>query len=197
MYKAGITGGIGSGKSIVCSVFRTLGMKVYEADKRAKDIMNTNQNVKQSLIEKFGENAYTAQGLNTDFISSRVFNDKDALYTMNSIVHPAVVIDFENWCLQYTAEPYVIMEAALIFESEIEKRLDCTITVTAPEDIRINRIMARDRLNREEVMARMNNQMPDEYKTRHADYVIINDGKTLLLPQIITIHNTLLSKAKE
>lgn len=190
--KIGITGGIGTGKSFVSKIFKALGVPFYDADKEAKLIMTNNEKLKSLLIEAFGSETYFADGtLNRPYLSSKVFNDEKQLSILNGIVHPIVIEAGKNWAEAQTSN-YSLKEAALLFESESYKSLDKTIIVTAPLELRIERVMKRDGVSREEVIRRINNQMPEEEKIKLADFVIINDGLTPLLPQIEKIHRTII-----
>ena len=184
----GITGGIGGGKSIVCKVFSTLGIPIYNADHRAKFLMNNDQELKKQLIELFGENAYKDNQLNRKYIAKIVFENKDKLEQLNAIVHPAVGNDTQEWYQKNQDKKYLLKEAALIFETNGQKMLDKVITVAAPKELRIARVMKRDQITREEVIKRMNNQMPQEEKIKLSDYVIHNDGIQPVIPQIWKIH---------
>lgn len=195
MLKIGVTGGIGSGKSIVCSVFKTLGVNIYSADERAKQIMFLNETVKKKIIELFGLDAYDNKGVNAQYISQLVFENSKELDKLNSIVHPIVIEDFMEWSVQYNDHAYVIIEAALIFESDTYKVLDSIIGIKAPLETRIKRVMARDKCSKEEVLVRMNNQFGEQIISEKSDYIINNDGKSLLIPQILEIHNKI--KIKE
>ena len=194
MLRVGLTGGIGSGKSVVARIFGSLGIPVYAADEAAKRIQNTDPGVKQRIIEAFGDKAYDASGLDRAFISSIVFRDPAKLQMLNDIVHPATIRDASEWLSRQTA-PYAIKEAALIFESGSQRDLDLVIGVTAPEDLRIKRTMERDGVSAEEVHRRMARQISDVIKMRLCDFVIHNDEKTLLIPQVLAIHEQLLARS--
>ncbi|MEN5085390.1 dephospho-CoA kinase [Sphingobacterium faecium] len=186
--KVGIAGGIGSGKTIVCDIFKVLGVPIYNADLEAKLIMNKSDQVRQAIIATFGDQTYQNGILNREFLAAQVFNDADQLAKLNAIVHPAVIQAAEDWADAQTA-PYSLKEASILFESGSYKKLDYTILVTAPVEIRIARVMARDQVTREQVLARMNNQLPDEEKAKLADFVIINDGIQALIPQVMALHH--------
>ena len=195
MFKVGITGGIGSGKTVICAMFETFGIPVYYADARAKKLMNDDPELKAALIKYFGNNIYEKGVLNRRKLSDIIFNDKSALEEVNGIVHPAVACDFEKWCDAQVA-PYVLEESAILFESGMTQRFEKVILVTAPEDLRIKRVAERDNVSPDDVRARMNNQWPDEKKTTSADYLINNDGEQPVLPQVTAIHSQLLVEAK-
>lgn len=195
--KVGITGGIGSGKTTVCKVFEFFGIPVYYADERAKAIMAENKQVIKAVRTLFGPEAYQRNGsLNRNYIAAIVFEDKEKLAALNSIVHPAVFEDGENWHRLQKNVPYTIKEAALLFESGGYKTLDKTITVFAPKEVRIKRVMDRDGLSRSAVMSRIKNQMPDEAKKRLTDFVIKNGGTHLIIQQVWQIHHELLALSK-
>jgi dephospho-CoA kinase len=191
MLKIGITGGIGSGKTVVAKVFETLGIPVYYSDDAAKRLMNEDETLKEEIRSQFGEESYIDGKLNRAFIASVVFSNPDKLALLNSIVHPVTIADAHQWMLQQTT-PYAIKEAALIFESGSNKELDKVIGVYAPAPLRILRAMQRDHSDREEVLARMKRQMNEEEKMRLCDYVITNDEQTMILPQILELHQKFL-----
>ena len=191
MKKVGITGGIGTGKSIVCKVFESLGIPVFNSDFESKNILNTSKALKEKLIQAFG-NIYLPNGqINKPQFGFIIFNDKEKLKLANSIIHPAVAERFEEWCTQNRKHSYVLKEAAILFESGAYKGLDHSIAVTAPEEIRIQRIMDRDGATREEVKARMDKQWPAQKVNRMADFVITNSGQEQVLPQVLEIHESL------
>lgn len=195
--RVGITGGIGSGKTTVCRIFELLGVPVYYADDRAKWLMNNDPILRDGLLQQFGEEAYLPDGgLNRAHIASIVFNDKSQLETLNSLVHPAVRRDGEDWAAAQIA-PYTLREAALLFESGIYQTLDQLITVTAPESVRIARVVARDNTSEEAVRARMANQWPEEKKVALSDFIIQNDGQHGLLEQVWKLHHQLLLLSQE
>lgn len=195
MLKVGVTGGIGSGKSTVCRIFETLGIPVYYADDRAKWLMVNNERLKENIKALFGTEAYLPDGsLNRALIAQRAFNDPAQLKALNQLVHPAVFEDGEEWNEEQRKKgaPYTLKEAALIFESKSHLALDLVITVTAPEETRIARVIARDHTTREAVLARIAKQMPESEKVERADFVIQNDGNTPLIQQVMNLHRKLL-----
>jgi dephospho-CoA kinase len=193
MLKVGVTGGIGSGKTTVCKVFELLGIPVFYADDVAKSIMQTDPVLKTALLNTFGENSYTKDGmLNRAYISSIVFNDKQELEKLNSLVHPAVLRAFDNWVLEHHESPYVIKEAALLYESGGFKMCNKSILVIAPTLIKMNRVKLRDGISEEDIQLRMNRQFSDEMKIKYADHILNNDEKQLLIPQIIHLHQQFL-----
>ncbi|MFN3795397.1 MAG: dephospho-CoA kinase [Chitinophagaceae bacterium] len=196
MLKVGLTGGIGSGKSTVAKIFQTLGIPVFDADAVAKSIMHTNTSVKAAVIEAFGEAAYRDGELNRKFIADIVFKDPFQLEILNSIVHPATMQAAEEWFQQQEA-PYVIKEAALLFEAGSAAGLDLIIGVTAPQHVRIHRVMQRDGVGRQEVLTRMGRQIEDTIKMRLCDVVIKNDGVQALLPQVLALHEDLLKQSSQ
>ena len=196
--KVGITGGIGSGKTTVCKIFETLGIPVYYADDRAKWLMAHDPALKASIVAAFGAEAYRTDGaLNRAFLAEAVFGDAAQLKRLNALVHPAVGRDAEAWHAQQTGVPYTLKEAALLFESGSYRRLDKVITVFAPRELRLQRIMRRDGARREQVEARMAHQLPEEEKVRRADYVIYNDGRAPLIRQAWEIHRILTADAPQ
>lgn len=195
MLKVGITGGIGSGKTTCCRIFEELGVPIYYADLEAKKIMNSNKALKEKLKTAFGKEAYYRNGrLNRPFIASQVFNDKEKLELLNSIVHPILFQEAYDWFNTHDGVPYAIQEAAIMIESGSYRLMDKVILVTAPIETRIDRVMKRDRSTREQVQSRINSQMSDEEKKAHADFIIINESWNSLKPQIEKIH-TLLSQS--
>jgi dephospho-CoA kinase len=187
----GLTGGIGSGKSTVAKIFATLGIPIYDADSATKNLMQTNQNLKDKLIEIFGKNSYINNELNRKFIGEIVFNNIEKLNLLNSIVHPYSIADANNWAKQQIT-PYVIKEAALLYESEAFHYVDYTIGVTAPLALRIARVMKRDQINKQEVEARINKQIPDTIKMKLCNFVINNNEASLIITQVLYLHNKLL-----
>ena len=197
MLKIGLTGGIGSGKTTVAKVLEVLGIPVYYADEAAKDLMYKNELLKQQLIFHFGESTYLDDGqLNRKHLSSIVFADKEKLELLNSLVHPVTVADAKDWFSKQTA-PYVIKEAALLFESGTAEGLDFIIGVTAPATLRIKRVMDRDNVTADEVKRRMNNQLDDSIKMKLCDFVLQNNEQQLLLPQIVQLHEELIRRSME
>ena len=187
MLKIGITGGIGSGKSTVCRVFSALGIPVFEADKIAKDLMNTNEEIRKKLLNLFGESVYLPDGVvDRKYLAGIVFNDPSLLKQLNSIVHPVVRQTFFDWCDKQKS-PYIIHEAAILFESGFYKMMDKTITVVTNENERIQRVVKRDGLTLELVKERIRNQWSDEERIKLADFVIGNNDNELIVPQIIEI----------
>lgn len=193
MKKVGITGGIGSGKSTACKVFRVLGIPVFEADHVARQLMNSDKNVRFQLIHLFGEAVYLPdQTIDRKLLAGIVFNNPSLLAQLNTIVHPAVINAFENWVL-YQHSPYILHEAAILFESGFYKMMDLTITVATNEEERIQRVMKRDGTSEEQVRQRIQNQWTDEQRIKLADFVIGNNDNELIIPQIVEIDKKLIS----
>ncbi len=187
----GITGGIGSGKSTVCNIFRLLNAPVFEADAVAKELTNSNPEIKNGLIDLFGPDIYMQNGtINRKKLAGIIFNDDTQLQKVNSLVHPVVRSEFHRWAAQQNA-PYLIQEAAILFESGFYKMMDFTILVSAPEEMRVERVSKRDKASAEQVRERMSKQWSDEQKRKLASIEIINDNKELIIPQIITIDKQL------
>jgi len=194
MLKIGITGGIGSGKTTVCRIFEVLGIPVFYADNAAKSVMHSDSLLRQDIIKGFGQESYFETGeLNRKHISSIVFNDTEQLARLNALVHPAVFRAFDTWVALQTNVPYVLKEAALLFESDSYKMCDRSILVKSPEALRIARIIARDNTTAEDVRLRMNRQFSDAKKEKLADHIIINDEDLLLIPQVLELHQHFLS----
>ena len=191
MIKVGITGGMGSGKSTVAKVFEVLGIPVYYADDAAKRLMNEDSKLKKALQKMFGAETYLEGKLNRPYLSSKVFNNPEQLALLNSVVHPATIKDAEQWMLLQKT-PYAIKEAALIFESGSQDQLDYVIGVSAPEPLRILRVMKRDNISRDAIKARMENQLNESIKMRLCNYVVINDEQELVIPQVMELHETFL-----
>jgi len=190
MLKVGLTGGIGSGKTTVSEVFHSLGIPVYNSDKRAKYLMENDPSLRVAIIQYFGEESYRSEGLNRLYLSEQVFSDKSKLQKLNSIVHPVVGNDFALWCKNQSA-PFVLKEAAILIESGAYKGLDKIIVVTASENVRMERVMERDGVKASEVRDRINNQMTDSERLQYADFIIDNDGIQMLISQVKEVFNKL------
>jgi dephospho-CoA kinase len=193
----GITGGIGSGKSLVCRIFKSLGIPVYEADRRAKDIMTTDGILISQIKKEFGDLSYDANGnLNRTFLASAVFGNETQLERLNALVHPRVGQDYNDWFLTVRDEsPYVLKEAALLFESGSFRQLDKVIVVFSPPELRIKRVLQRDAHRTEDqVRDIINRQWADDEKLKRADFVITNDESILLIPQVISLHQKFLGE---
>src|SRR6188768_71013 len=196
VLRLGLTGGIGSGKSTVAQIFEVLGIPVYYADVAAKKIMNEDEGLRSAITNIFGERAYSNNILDRKYISSIVFSDPAKLQQLNALVHPATKKDGEAWMQQQTT-PYAIHEAALIFEAKVSDRLDIVIGVSSPIELRIKRAMKRDKVNREEVLKRMDQQLDEEVKMSKCDFVLINDEQQLLIPQILELHEKLIGLSNQ
>ena len=194
MIKVGITGGIGSGKTTVCKVFQILGAPIYFADIRAKVILDTNEEVKLKIINCFGNELLSDSGfVDRIKLAAFVFNSKEKLEKLNAILHPLVQIDFENWLKQHATYNYILKEAAILFESGSFKNLDSIITVIAPLDLRISRVMFRDDISKSQIESRIDKQISDEEKIKRSQFVIYNNEEDFLIPQILKIHKQLLN----
>ena len=194
--KVGITGGIGSGKSTVCRIFNLLGAPVFEADRAAKKLMNSNAEIRNGLVDLYGSDIYTPDGnVDRKKLAGIIFNDDLELQKVNALVHPQVRSEFLNWAENQTV-PYVVHEAAILFESGFYKMMDATILVSAPEEERITRVSKRDEADREQVRSRIQKQWPDEEKRKLATIEIVNDNKNLILPEIIKIDKQLRENGK-
>ncbi|MDC3210139.1 MAG: dephospho-CoA kinase [Saprospiraceae bacterium] len=189
MKRIGITGGIGSGKTTVCKIFESLGIPVYYADDRAKVLMTENKKLVDEIKKLIGDKSYFEDGsLNRQYIASVVFKNKNKLEQLNSLVHPAVAKDGILWQQSQSVVPYTLKEAALLIESGSFQALDYLITVWAPKETRIQRVIKRDNITRHEVEARIDKQIPEFEKLRLAQFVIINDGKKSLVQQVQKLH---------
>jgi dephospho-CoA kinase len=186
----GITGGIGSGKSLICRIFLSLGTPIYDADSHAKNLMTTDGILVDQIKKEFGTLSYDEKGsLNRKYLSEAVFNDEEKLRKLNSLVHPRVAVDYDRWLAGIKGKTYVIKEAALLFESGSSKSLDKIILVTAPEEMRVTRVMKRDpHRTRAEVQKIIGNQMTEEEKLKRADIVIRNNETELVVPQVLKLH---------
>ncbi len=193
MIKVGITGGIGSGKTIICKVFELLDAPVYYSDEEAKNLL-TDPAVYQLIVNTFGNVILNESGsIDRKKMAGIVFNDKEKLTKLNNIIHPAVAKHFEQWVKKHSASPYILKEAAILFESGANKQVDQVITVTAPSEIKIARVMQRDNISREQVEERIKHQMSDEEKIKLSQYLIVNDEKEMLIPQVLEIHQLLIN----
>ena len=196
MLKIGITGGIGSGKTTVSKIFEVLGVKVFYADDQAKKVMTDDAILVKAIKQTFGSNAYFADGsLNRKYLADIVFSDAGELEKLNAIVHPAVFRAFDNWVAAVHDAPYILKEAALLFESGSYKMCDKTIMVYAPFETRVGRVVLRDGISRAEVESRNAKQMPDEQKIKLADFTIMNDDTELVIPQVLALHQQFLEMA--
>lgn len=194
--KVGVSGGIGSGKSTICTIFKLLGAPVFEADKTAKYIIDHNIKVRSALIRLFGEDIYLpGNGIDRKKLAEIIFSDDIQRQKVNQIVHPEVRADFECWCERQHA-PYIIHEAAILFESGFYRMMDFTILITAPQEVRLKRVVVRDETVPEKVLARMQMQWTDEQKRKLATFEIVNDNRELIIPKIIQIDKNLRTHGK-
>lgn len=189
----GLTGGIGSGKTTVSKVFTSLRIPIYYADDRGKLLMIEDEDLKMAIIEAFGVESYDEAGcLNRSYLAERVFSNPEELQRLNALVHPAVARDFTNWVDQHRSSPYLIKEAALIFEAGSFKALDKVINVSATKMERLERVLLRDvQRSREQVLAIMDKQLSEGERKRRSDYLIDNNGKELVVPQVLKIDHAL------
>ncbi len=190
MLKIGITGSIGAGKSTVAGIFKILGVPVFDADAIAKSILNSDPALREQIIAAFGSETYKNGLLDRKYLATLVFSNPDELAKLNALVHPATIKAADTWAKHWEKQgsPYIVKEAALLFEAGTNIGLDFIIGVTAPEDLRIARVMARDHVTREEVLKRMQHQIDDTKKMERCDIVIDNNEKALLIPQVLTLH---------
>ena len=191
MIVVGLTGGIGSGKTTISNCFKSFGIPIYIADVEAKALMNRSKVIKRKLTQLFGKSAYIDGHLNRTYLASKIFNDKTMLKKMNAIVHPKVASHFKHWLKKQEA-PYIIKEAAIIFENNLEKQYNYIITVVADEDLRINRVIKRDDASRDKIKSIIRNQLPDEVKIKKSDFVITNNDLNSAKQQAIAIHEEIL-----
>ncbi len=191
MLNIGLTGGIGSGKTLIAKLFSTLGVPIYYSDREAK-LLYYNPEIKSQVIALLGSQAYHNQKINKKYISEKIFNDKQLLQEINAIFHPQVRSHYKHWVNQQDS-PIVIQESAILFETQQHDNFDLTILVTAPQDIRIQRVQLRDNTTKEKILDRMSNQLSDEQKSKLSDYIIVNDGKSQVIPQVINIYHKLQS----
>lgn len=195
MLKVGITGGIGSGKSVVCEIFKTLGIPVFNADDTARYLMENDDTLVKDVRRLLGDEVYTNGKLDRAKVSTIIFLDPDKLRKLNALVHPATISYSKRWMANQSA-PYVIKEAAIFFETGSNKEMNIMIGVSAPKEIRIHRAMDRSNLTREKVLTIMAQQMNEEEKMGRCDFVIINDDRTPVMPQVMKIHEQLMEISK-
>ena len=189
-YKIGLTGGIGSGKTTIAEIFKSIGIPVFNSDTYGKLLLKNDTSIIHKIINIFGEKILTNKKIDTKKISQIIFNDKEKLKSMNSIIHPIIKNHFKHW-LEKQKGDYVIKESAIIFETKIEKNFDQIILVKAPKNVKIDRIMKRDNISKKLILSIMKNQFSDNFLETKCDYIINNNEKTLLTPKIITLHQTL------
>ena len=193
MLKIGITGGIGAGKSTVAGIFKVLGVPVFDADATAKNILNTDPILREQIAAAFGSETYKNGLLDKKYLATLVFNNPDQLAKLNALVHPATIAAADKWASSFADRPYIIKEAALLFEAGTYVGLDYIIGVTAPVELRIARVMARDQVSREEVLSRMQHQLDDTEKMKRCDFVIDNNEASLVIPEVLALHARFIS----
>jgi len=192
--EVGITGGIGAGKTLVANIFRTFGIPVYNSDTEAKRLMNEDPDLKEQIINLFGQKAYAKEVLNRNYLTEVVFKNQDNLSRMNSLIHPTVIKDYNKWLTKYKNKPITIKEAALLFESGSYKDLDYTILVFAPKSTRIGRVLLRDvNRSKQDVEDIIDKQMSESRKKKLSDFIIINDGERMVIPQVLEIYMNLVN----
>ena len=195
MYKVGLTGGIGSGKSKVAEFLRDREVAIYDSDGRAKELMMSNEALREALIAEFGQECYTADGINRAWLAQRVFNNEAELARLNAIVHPAVMRDFAEWAEAQEGN-YVVLESAILLEAGLESHVDVVVAVMAPKELRLERAMLRDGAKREQIEERMRNQMSDEERTDRAKYAIVNIDLEELEEDVEQLHRRLCYDSK-
>jgi dephospho-CoA kinase len=194
MLKVGLTGGIGSGKTVVAEVFRSLAIPVFSADEAAKVLMEEHPDIPRQLREATGKDHYRKGKLDRASLADQIFADPGVLQKVNQLVHPYVFQAFDQWAEHQYEHPYVLKEAAILFESGADEQLDLVISVTAPEHLRIRRVVLRDGVETEKVQQRMKNQWKDEARNRKADFVLFNGEGDQIIPQVLSIHEELLQQ---
>ena len=194
MIRVGLTGGIGSGKSTVAKILATLGIPVYIADEKSKILLDNDPIVVEAVKKEFGEEIYKFGYADRKLLAAIVFDNKQRLEILNSIIHPAVERDFIKWANEQHHVPYVIEESAILFESNAHLNMDVVVTVSAPIEIRIERAMRRDNSSREQILSRINNQISDSQREKFADFIITSDEKNLLIPQVLSLHKQLINR---
>jgi dephospho-CoA kinase len=192
MIKVGLTGNIGAGKTTVSRFFDVLGIPIFNSDYRAKQLLNNDKHLKTAVLNLFGNSAYLDGKLNSSYLANLVFNDSKKLNQLNMLVHPVVNRDFSNWCACQKDIPYVIKEAAILFESKTHKDLDKIIAVVAPHDLRLERVVKRSGIKKSDILKRMNNQIEQSKIAELSDFVVVNDEIQLLIPQLLSIHQNIL-----
>lgn len=196
MFKVGITGGIGTGKSTVCRIFSILGIPVYDADSRAKWLTENDPNIREGLIAAFGPAVFDGTVLNRSYLASVAFVDESKTRALNAIVHPAVGRDFVDWVQSQSHAPYVIKEAALFYEANTAKEMNEMVVITSPAAVRIARVLRRDvHRNEKQIRDIMDRQLPDAKKAELANHVLYNDDEHLLIPQILRLHKHFMAQA--
>lgn len=190
MYKVGITGGIGSGKSLVADMLLKRGVALYSSDSRAKELMASDPELRQQLVERFGSEVFCAEGLNRAYLAERVFASDEELEALNAIVHPRVMADFEQWAEKQSGD-YVVLESAILYESGFDGAVDIVVAIMAPEELRIERVIKRDGVTKEQVEERMRHQLSDEERCNRAKYAIVNIELDELEEDVEQLHRRL------
>lgn len=190
MYKVGITGGIGSGKSLVADMLLKRGVALYSSDSRAKELMASDPELRQQLVERFGSEVFCAEGLNRAYLAERVFASDEELKALNAIVHPRVMADFEQWAVKQSGD-YVVLESAILYESGFDGAVDIVVAIMAPEELRIERVIKRDGVTKEQVEERMRHQLSDEERCNRAKYAIVNIELDELEEDVEQLHRRL------
>ena len=191
IFRLGVTGGIGSGKSTVCKTFNVLGVPVFSADDESRIIMDTNTQLRDDLNNLIGEDLFASGELDRTKMASIIFNDSSLLGSVNRLVHPLVFSKYKEWCKKQCSD-YVIFEAAILFEAGAEEHVDKILAVIAPLEERISRVMKRNKMSREQVMERVKNQISDEEMIKRSDFYINNSDNIMIIPKVIEIHNSIL-----
>lgn len=195
MLKVGITGGIGSGKTTVCNILNNLGVPIFNSDMVGRHLLNNDDYLKNDIKKSFDRDMYTSTGaLDRIRMAALVFNNPDELKKLNALVHPRVKAEFDNWCKKNEKRPYVVKEAAILFETGQYKKMDKMVTVFCPKEERIRRIMKRDDTSKEQIEKRMIHQISDNERNALADYILMNDGTEDLLPQVMELHELFLNE---
>lgn len=190
--KISLTGGIGSGKSVVARIFKVLGVPVFDADREAKIILAKDESVRAAVTSEFGSEAFTNGRLNRKFLAKVVFENHEKRKILNALIHPLVGERFQEFCLQHSNEDYVVKEAAIAIETGSYEQMDAVVLVTAPEELRLKRVVERDGTDEQAVKYRMEAQWTDDEKRKYATFEIINDDQTALIPAVLQIHNTII-----
>jgi dephospho-CoA kinase len=194
-FVIGITGGIGSGKSIVCKLFSCLGISIYDADTRAKWLTNHDTTIRNKVIDLLGPEAYNSDGeYNRPYVASVVFHNESLLKELNAIIHPVVLRDTDAWMAARINDEYVIKEAAIMNAAGDKNNLDCVVVVQAPVELRIKRILERDQRSESEIRAIIERQVSDEKREAIADFIILNDENSALIPQVLSLHKAFLRR---
>ena len=194
MIRVAVTGGIGSGKSLICQIFSKLGVPIYYADIYARMLAENDPDIRKKLIALLGPEVYTGASLNRPVMSTLIFNNKPLLEKVNRIIHPRVAEQFLDWCLQHSGKAYVIQESAILFESNAYRLFDRIVMVSSPEHLRIRRTLNRKDMTLEKIKSIMQNQLPEEEKILRSQHVVINDDITPVLPQVLSLHQVFMNQ---